>query len=77
VEVFNDRGGCRMRARLSDHAVRPGVVATATLWWSRLSPDGRNANWTTSDALSDYGNGASFHGNLVDVRKAEGGEQRA
>jgi anaerobic selenocysteine-containing dehydrogenase len=77
VEVFNDRGGCRMRARVSEQAVRPGVVATATVWWSRLSPDGRNANWTTSDALSDYGNGASFHGNLVDVRKAEGGEQRA
>jgi anaerobic selenocysteine-containing dehydrogenase len=70
VEVENARGGCRMRARVTEEGVRPGVVATSTVWWSRFSPDGRNANWTTSDALSDLGNGASFHGNLVEVRKA-------
>jgi anaerobic selenocysteine-containing dehydrogenase len=69
VEVLNPRGTCRMRARLTENGVPPGVVATGTVWWNQLSPDGRNANWTTSDALSDYGNGASFHGNLVEVRK--------
>jgi anaerobic selenocysteine-containing dehydrogenase len=69
VEVVNPRGACRLRARVTETGVRPGVVATGTVWWNRFSPDGRNANWTTSDALSDYGNGASFHGNLVEVRR--------
>jgi anaerobic selenocysteine-containing dehydrogenase len=67
--VDNDRGYCRLRARITD-TVRPGVVATTTVWWNRYSPDGRNANFTTSDALSDRGNCATFHGNLVQVRKA-------
>jgi anaerobic selenocysteine-containing dehydrogenase len=72
VEVVNSRGACMMRARVTEEGVRPGVVATGSVWWNQLSPAGRNANWTTSDSLTDYGNGASFHGNLVEVRKLEG-----
>jgi anaerobic selenocysteine-containing dehydrogenase len=67
--VENERGSCRLRARITT-TVRPGVVATTTVWWNRYSPDGRNVNFTTSDALSDRGNCATFHGNLVQVRKA-------
>jgi anaerobic selenocysteine-containing dehydrogenase len=77
VEIVNSRGACQMRARVTETGVRPGVVATATVWWNRLSPDGRNANWTTSDALTDYGNGASFHGNLVEVRKHQGSTKKS
>src|SRR3954447_9719706 len=35
---------------------------------SGMRGDGRST-WTISDTLSDYGNGGSFHGNLVEVRK--------
>lgn len=69
VDVFNDRGGFCARARIRT-TVPPGTAATTTIWWSQHAPDGRSANWTTSDALTDYGRGATFHGNLVQIRRA-------
>ncbi|HTE21218.1 MAG TPA: molybdopterin dinucleotide binding domain-containing protein, partial [Armatimonadota bacterium] len=68
VEVANDRGSFRARARVGE-TVSPGTVFSPTLWWSANSPDGRGANWTTSDALADYAGGATFHGNLVEVER--------
>ncbi|MCA9858167.1 MAG: hypothetical protein KC438_00525, partial [Thermomicrobiales bacterium] len=38
-------------------------------YWSQGSLAGRNVNWLTTDVLSDLGNQASFHSNLVRVRK--------
>ena len=66
VEVHNDRGAFQVRARVGE-TVQPGTIFAPTLWWSDLGPDGRGANWTTNDELSDYAGGATFHGNLVQV----------
>lgn len=69
VTVGNDRGSFRARARVGD-TVSPGACFTPTLWWPQHAPDGRGANWTTSDELADYAGGAVFHGNLVEVSRA-------
>lgn len=67
LEVYNSRGSFQARARLGE-TVQPGTLFCPTVWWNRNSPDGRGANWTTSDELADYAGGATFHGNLVEVR---------
>jgi anaerobic selenocysteine-containing dehydrogenase len=70
VRVGNERGWCRLVAEVTD-AVRPGVLATTTVWWPEFSPDQRNVNWTTSDRLADLGGGSTFYTNLVTVEVTE------
>ncbi len=70
VRVGNERGWCRLVAEVTDE-VRPGVLATTTVWWPKYSPDQRNVNWTTSDRLADLGGGSTFYTNLVTVEPAE------
>ena len=52
VIVENDRGWCILRAVVTDD-VPPGVAVAPKGPWASLSPDERNVNWTTSDALAD------------------------
>jgi anaerobic selenocysteine-containing dehydrogenase len=66
VLAFNDRGRVRLRALVSED-VREGVVVAPSVWWNKLSPDGVNVNQTTSQALADFGGGATFYDNLVEV----------
>jgi anaerobic selenocysteine-containing dehydrogenase len=66
VRVSNERGWCRLVAEVSED-VRPGVLATTTVWWPRFSPDQRNVNWTTSDRLADLNGGSTFYTNLVAI----------
>lgn len=68
VEIFNDRGVVRMRARVADE-LRRGVVGTVKGWWHSLSPDGKGVNWLTSDRLADTAGNSTFHATLVDIRK--------
>lgn len=68
VEAWNDRGAFRIRAVITER-VRPGVVVAPSIWWRTLSTDGRNVNWTTSQALTDMGEGATFYDNLVEVAR--------
>ncbi|MBY4834008.1 molybdopterin-containing oxidoreductase family protein [Burkholderia dolosa] len=68
VRVFNDRGSMQARARVSDRA-RTGLVVGLSIWWKKLSPDGRNANEVTSQALTDLGNAATFYDCLVEVER--------
>jgi anaerobic selenocysteine-containing dehydrogenase len=70
VRVGNERGWCRLVAEVTCE-VRPGVLATTTVWWPKFSPDQRNVNWTTSDRLADLGGGSTFYTNLVTVEPAE------
>jgi anaerobic selenocysteine-containing dehydrogenase len=70
VRVGNERGWCRLVAEVTD-MVRPGVLATTTVWWPKFSPDQRNVNWTTSDRLADLGGGSTFYTNLVTIEPAE------
>jgi anaerobic selenocysteine-containing dehydrogenase len=67
VEVASARGSCRLRAVVID-GVRQGVAIAPKGRWARLGADGRNINWTTSDALADLAGQSTFHSNLVEVR---------
>lgn len=66
VRVFNDRGAFHLKARVSEKA-RPGVVVALSVWWKKLTSDGRNANDVTSQGLTDLGAGATFYDALVEV----------
>jgi anaerobic selenocysteine-containing dehydrogenase len=67
VRVFNDRGSLELRARVTDRA-RPGVVVALSVWWKKLTRDGKNANeLTSSDTLTDMGRAPTFYDCLVQV----------
>ncbi len=69
ARVFNDRGEYTVRARITDR-VRRGVVSAPSVWWKKLSPDKRNANELTSQAVADMGGAATYYDCLVDVAPA-------
>jgi anaerobic selenocysteine-containing dehydrogenase len=69
--VENGRGWCALWAKVTD-AVRPGVLASPKGRWSKLD-NGRNINWTTSDALGDMAGQSTFHSNGVWLRKERSG----
>ncbi|MGH2515178.1 MAG: molybdopterin-containing oxidoreductase family protein, partial [Ktedonobacterales bacterium] len=69
VMVWNARGACRLRAAVTDN-VPPGVAVAHKGRWASRSPDGRNINATTSDALADLAGQSTFHSNLVEIRPA-------
>ena len=67
VEIFNARGAFTAEAVITDR-VRPGVVSAPSIWWGKLTSDDTNANETTSQRLTDLGQGATFYDNQVQVR---------
>lgn len=67
VVIENDRGWCVLRAVVTDDVQR-GVAVAPKGRWAKRSPDGRNVNWTTSDALGDLAGQSTFHSNRVWVR---------
>src|ERR1041384_212883 len=69
VRVWNDRGECRLKARISDR-VKPGVAVALSIWWNKLSPGHANVNQLVSQKLTDFGAGATFFDNLVEVERA-------
>ena len=71
VRVFNDRGSFTAWARVGDKA-REGVVVALSVWWKKLTADGRNANEVTSQSITDVGRGATFYDCLVEVERAAG-----
>ena len=66
VRIHNDRGAFTAEAVVTDR-VRPGVVSAPSVWWGKLTDDKKNANQTTSQAVTDLGGGATFYDNLVEV----------
>ncbi|MCW5574808.1 MAG: molybdopterin oxidoreductase family protein [Burkholderiales bacterium] len=68
VRVFNGRGEYTLRARITDR-VRHGVVSAPSVWWKKLSPDGRNANELTSQAIADMGGATTYYDCLVEVAR--------
>lgn len=66
VRIHNERGSCELVASITED-VRPGMLATVTVWWPMYSSDQRNVNWTTSDRLADFAGGSTFYTNLVYV----------
>jgi anaerobic selenocysteine-containing dehydrogenase len=70
VRVFNDRGSFRAKVIVGE-TVKAGVVVSQSIWWNKYAADGRNCNATTSTRLTDFGAGATFFDNLVQVEAAE------
>jgi anaerobic selenocysteine-containing dehydrogenase len=66
VKVYNDRGSFQARAIISDR-VKPGIAISLSVWWRKASGDKKNVNETTSQAITDFGSGATFYDNLVEV----------
>ena len=69
VRIFNDRGSFIAKARVTDRA-RIGLVVGLSIWWKKLTADGKNANEVTSQRLTDMGGGPTFYDLLVQVEKA-------
>ena len=69
VTVRNDRGAFLARARV-EPSIREGVAWAPSIWWGKLAEDGANANQTTSQRVTDLGNGPVFYDNQVEVELA-------
>jgi anaerobic selenocysteine-containing dehydrogenase len=69
VRILNDRGEFTAVAHCNGRT-RAGVVIAPSVWWRKLSPDGRNANEVTSQAIADLGGAATFYDCLVEVAAA-------
>ncbi len=66
VEVFNENGRIRTRAKLSTDVPRGVVLLYKAFWVSLL---GWNANFlTTDETVQKYGNGSAYHSTWVDVK---------
>lgn len=65
VLVFNDRGSIKIEATVAEK-IKPGVVRIYEGGW----PEHGMANTLTRDALTTYGENATFNTCLVEVRKA-------
>jgi anaerobic selenocysteine-containing dehydrogenase len=70
VRVFNERGSFTCAARVSDD-VRPGVLVAPMGWWNSDYPDGRSAQATTSELLTEEGNAPTFNDNRVEIEGSD------
>jgi hypothetical protein len=52
-------------------SVREGTVWAPSVWWTKYSRDGRNANDTTSQLETDMGGGPVFYDNRVELSLAD------
>ena len=66
VMVSNARGWCTLRAVVTEDTI-PGVAVSPKGRWLSLSPEGRNVNWLTPDAIADLAGQSTYHSNLVHV----------
>ena len=69
VVIFNARGRFEARAQVGP-TVKQGTLMSPSIWWNRYTRDKVNCNATTSTKLTDFGGGATFFDNLVEVKKA-------
>ena len=69
VSVRNDRGAFLAKARV-EPGIREGVAWAPSIWWGKLAGDGANVNQTTSQRLTDMGNGPVFYDNQVEIEVA-------
>ncbi|MFJ4652062.1 molybdopterin-dependent oxidoreductase [Nocardia sp. NPDC088792] len=67
ITVSNERGSFTAIAEVSD-MVRPGVAATPKGRWAKLS-GGATVNATIAERDSDFGGGAVFHDNRVQITR--------
>ncbi len=70
VKVYNNRGGCVMKAKISPR-VRRGIIMSYGIPWPKMVRGGRTPNFTTSSRVSDMGGGSTYHTNYVEVERLE------
>jgi len=68
ARIRNARGSFHAIARITE-AVRPGVAASCGVRWAKHSEGGRTVNDTTSQGVTDLGEGAVFYDNRVEVER--------
>lgn len=66
IRVFNERGEFQVKAVITER-IKQGVVLAYSIWWKKLSADGKNCNEVASQALTDLGAAATFYDCLVEV----------
>jgi len=66
IRIFNQRGECIMRAKISGK-VRRGVALSYGIAWPKLVEGKRTSNFTTSSHTADLGGGSAYHTNYVDI----------
>jgi anaerobic selenocysteine-containing dehydrogenase len=69
VRVYNDRGECRLTARVTEDT-RPELLVAEGLRWPGLHPKGKGVNQLTSQRLTDAGQTSAFHCSRVEVAPA-------
>lgn len=68
VEVYNNRGICKLKATVRETVLK-GVVVALGVWWPKNYEKNFGINVLTPSRLADMGNGATFFSNRVEVRK--------
>jgi anaerobic selenocysteine-containing dehydrogenase len=68
VRIFNQRGDCIMRVKISGK-IKRGVALSYGIAWPKLVEGGRTANFTTSSHTADLGGGSAYHTNYVDIER--------
>ena len=66
VKIFNQRGDCVMRAKISGK-VKRGVALSYGIAWPKLVESKRTSNFTTSSHTADLVGGSAYHTNYVDI----------
>ena len=67
VLLENEQGRVQLTARVTAD-VMPGVLLAPTIWWAKLSPEGRNVNWLVSQDETDMGGSPIFYDVRVTLR---------
>jgi len=68
VILENDHGQVQLTARVTAD-IMPGVLLAPTIWWAKLSPDGRNVNWLVPQDETDMGGSPTFYDVRVSLRR--------
>ncbi len=68
VRVFNEKGECRLAARVTEET-RKGVVVAESVWWPKSMPGNIGINILVSDEEADMGGGPAFHYSRVEVAR--------
>jgi anaerobic selenocysteine-containing dehydrogenase len=71
VRVWNDRGECELRARVSEET-RPQVLVAPMGWWNEDYPRRRSAQVTTSQRLTRLARAPVFNDNRVEIAPLPG-----
>ncbi|HEY80680.1 MAG TPA: molybdopterin oxidoreductase family protein [Caldilineae bacterium] len=69
VILENNHGRVQLTARVTTD-VMPGALLAPTIWWAKLSPDGRNVNWLVPQDETDMGGSPTFYDIRVTIQPA-------